>query len=819
MAAGRHSSAGAGPATNGGPGAAASGNGAGASLPAVQPSRYVGQRLRRKEDARLVTGRGRYVGDIVFPGMRHVAILRSQMAHATIASIDVAEARALPGVDLVVTAAEIAGKVGPYMPGPQAEVSELMQQRVGPTVRTLPMPVLAEGAVHWVGQPIAAVVAESRAVAEDALELIQVDYEALPVMVDPEKAIEPGAAQLHAAIAGNVAAEFVVEAGDADAAMASAAHVFRGRFSVGRQAGNPMETRGVVASFDGGTGDLAVWTTNARPHLVRGFIGKMLNVVLERVRVVSPDMGGSFGTGIFAEDVLIPFLAMELRRPMKWIEDRGENLTQARHSRDQIHFVEVCYEDDGRIVALKDRFLVDSGAWNHYAITVPYNAAAHVRNQFRIPALRVEGLSVLTNKAPVAPIRGAGRPEITFMLDRALDVVAQETGLDPVECRRRNLITPDEMPFDAGMPYRDGVDIVYDRGDFPAQLDQALQMFGYDAFRREQEQARREGRRIGVGVSGYMEGSGFGPYEGAIVRVDSTGHVSVYTGANPHGQGLETTLAQVCADQLGVRPEDVTVRSGDTGLIPYGIGTFASRSAVTAGTAVGTAAGIVREKVLALASELLEAAPGDLDLQDGVVTVSGAPSRRLTLREVAMAAAPGASNRPAGMAPVLEAEYYYEPPTVTWSSGTHVAAVEVDEETGFIRVLRYITVDDCGRMLNPTVVEGQIHGGVAFGLGNTLWEEVVYDEDGQVQTGTYMDYLLPTATDVPPIEVGHQEFLSEVNQFGIKGCGEGGAVGPLAAVTNAVVDALRPLKIRIDRVPLHPAQLLDLIEEAKAVAS
>jgi carbon-monoxide dehydrogenase large subunit len=804
----------------GGPAASASTPEAAPRLPSVQPSRYVGQRLRRKEDARLVTGRGRYVGDIAFAGMRHVAILRSQMAHATITSIDASEARAMPGVDAVFTAAEIAGKVGPYMPGPQAEVSELMQERVGPVVRTLPMPVLAEGKVFWVGQPIAAVVAESRAVAEDALELILVDYDPLPVVVDPEKAIEPGATQIHAAIEGNVAAQFVVDSGDVDAAIAAAAHVFRGRFEIGRQAGNPMETRGVVATFDGGTGDLAVWTTNARPHLVRGFIGKMLNIVLERVRVVSPDMGGSFGTGIFAEDVLIPFLAMELRQPMKWIEDRGENLTQARHSRDQIHFVEVGYEDDGRIVALKDRFLVDSGAWNHYAITVPYNAAAHVRNQFRIPALRVEGLSVLTNKAPVAPIRGAGRPEITFMLDRVLDVVAEETGLDPVECRRRNLITPDEMPFEARMPYRDGVEIVYDRGDFPAQLDQALEMFGYEDFRREQEQARREGRRIGVGVSGYMEGSGFGPYEGAIVRVDSTGHVAVYTGANPHGQGLETTLAQVCADQLGVRPEDVTVRSGDTGLIPYGIGTFASRSAVTAGTAVGTAAGMVREKVLAVAAELLEAAARDLELKDGVVTVSGAPARQITLREVARAAAPGSETKlPPGMAPVLEAQYYYVPPTVTWSSGTHVVAVEVDEDTGFVRVLRYITVDDCGRMLNPTVVEGQIHGGVAFGLGNALWEEVIYDSEGQVQTGTYMDYLLPTATDVPPIVVGHQEFLSDVNQFGIKGCGEGGAVSPLAAVANAVVDALRPLAIRIDRVPLHPSRLLELIEEGKAKAS
>jgi len=572
----------------------------------------------------------------------------------------------------------------------------------------------------------------------------------------------------------------------------------------------------VVATYESGTGDLTIWATNARLHLVRFFISGMMGVPLERIRVISPDMGGSFGTGVFSEDVLIPFLSQELRRPVKWVEDRGEHLMMARHGRDQIHFVEVGYEDDGRIVALKDRFLTDCGAHNPYAITVPYNAAAHIRNQFGIPAVRVEGISVLTNKAPVAPIRGAGRPEATFMLDRVLDVVAEETGLDPIECRRRNLIPADAMPADMNMPYRDGVPIIYDRGDFPAQLEQALELFGLDAFREEQAKARRDGRRIGVGVSGYMEGSGFGPHEGAIVRVDATGKVTVATGANPHGQGLETTLAQICADQLGVRPEDVTVRAGDTGLIPYGIGTFASRSAVTAGTAVGVSAGMVREKVLAVAAELLEASPADLELIDGVVSVSGAPTRKVTLREVARAAAPGPSSRlPAGQSPVLEATYYYVPPSVTWSSGTHVASVEVDEETGFIKVLNYVTVDDCGRMLNPTVVEGQIHGGVAFGLGNTLWEEVIYDSEGQIQTGTYMDYLLPTATDVPPITVGHQEFLSDVNQFGIKGCGEGGAVGPLAAVANAIVDALRPLKVRIDRVPIHPAQLLDLIEEAK----
>ena len=786
----------------------------------VRPHHYVGQRLRRKEDPRLVLGQGRYLADLVVPGMRHAAVLRSPVAHGRILALDASEALALPGVDAVLTGSDLVGKVGRFVEGGRLEISPLLVEQIHPEVKPLAMPVMALGEVHFVGQAVAVVVAASRYLAEDALELVRVEYEELPVVTGPEAALAPGAPVLHAQLGDNVAAHFVVQSGDVDAALARSPHVYRGRFEVARQASNAMEPRGVLATADAGTGELTVWCTNARPHLVRTFLSEMLGMALDRIRVVTPDMGGSFGTGVFTEDVLVPFLARELGRPVRWVEDRSENLLVTRHGRDQMHDVEVGYDDSGRILALKDRFLVDAGAYNQYAITVSFNAAAHARNQFDIADVRLEGMNVLTNKAPVAPVRGAGRPEVTFMMDRVVDVVAHATGLDPVECRRRNLVRPEQMPYRAGIPYRDGVDIVYDRADFPAQLDQLSDLVGYAAFREQQAEARRLGRRLGIGFSSYVEGSGFGPHEGALVRVDTNGRVTVYTGANSHGQGLATTLAQVCADQLGVTPDDVTVRMGDTNCIAYGIGTFASRSAVTAGTATGVAAALVREKALAIAADLLEVSASDLDLEEGTVRVRGTPSRELSLADVARAAAPGPRSRlPAGMDPVLEAEHYYVPPTVTWASGTHVAVVEVDEETGFVRVLQYMTVDDCGQMLNPTIVEGQVQGGVALGLGEALTEEVIYDASGQPLTGTYMDYLLPTTTEVPPITVGHQVFPSEVNPFGIKGCGEGGAVGPPAAIANAVVDALRPLDVRISRVPIRPEHLLELIEAAKAAAA
>ncbi len=784
----------------------------------VRPPHFVGRPLRRVEDQRLLTGRGRYLADLCLPGLLHAALLRSPIPHGRIAHLDVTAARRAEGVMAVLTAGDLEG-VGPFLEAARLEIAPALQERVRPEVKPLAMPLLAGERVRWVGEPVVMVVAASRALAEDALDLVEVVYDPLPPVLDPRAALEPGAPVLHPELQDNVAAHFRVEVGEPDRAFRQAPRRLRLELTMGRQAACAMEPRGVLASWEEGRGELTVWCTNARPHLVRSCIVQMLGLPAGSVRVIGPDMGGSFGTGLFQEDVLVPLAARRLGRPVRWVEDRRENLAVTRHARDQVHEVEVAFDTDGRIQGLRDRFWVDCGAYNPYAITVSYNSAAHLRNQFRIEHLSVEGWNVLTTKAPVTPVRGAGRPEATFVIDSVLERVARACGLDPAECRRRNLIPAEAMPYAAGMPYRDGKDIVYDGGDFPAQLEEALERFGYLEFRREQERARAEGRFLGVGVSSFMEGSGFGPHEGATVRVNEDGRITVLTGAKPHGQGLETTLAQVCADQLGVRPEDVTVLAGDTALIPHGVGTFASRSAVTAGTAVGVAAGQVRRKALAVAAELLEVAPEDLVLEEGTVHPRGLPGRGLDLATLARAAAPGPRCRlPEGMEPGLEATHYFVPPTVTWGSGTHVVAVEVDPETGLVRLLRYLTVDDCGQVLNPVVVRGQVMGGIAHGIGNGLLEEVAYGPDGQLLSGSFMDYLLPTAVEVPPLEVHHRCHLSQLNPFGIKGCGEGGAVPPPAAIAAAVADALRPLEVPVDRVPLHPERLWRAIRGAAARA-
>jgi carbon-monoxide dehydrogenase large subunit len=539
----------------------------------------------------------------------------------------------------------------------------------------------------------------------------------------------------------------------------------------------------------------------------------MLHLPETKVRVIAPPMGGSFGSGLYNEDILVGFLAMELGRPVRWIEDRRENLVNARHARDMVHEAEVAFDDDGRIHAIRDRFLVDCGAYNPYAVTVSYNVASNLRCQYRIDHMDVEGICVLTNKLPNTPVRGAGRPEATFVMERLVDLVARDLGIDPVEVRRRNLIPAELMPYDMGMLYRDGHQLVYDSGNFPAQLEKALALIEYPAVRKWQSLQQGAGRRVGLGLACHVEGSGIGPFEGALVRVDESGHVVVHSGSNSHGQSHETVLAQVCADALGVRPDQITVRQGDSALVPFGGGTNASRSAVTAGSAVRESSRQVRQKVLAVAGEMLEVDPVDLDMTDGVIFPRGLKEMSVTLAEVAQAAAPGpGSQAPPGSKPGLEATSYYVPPAVTFASATHAALVEVDEETGIVRLLRYVVVDDCGRPLNPAIVNGQLHGGVAHGVGNGLFEEALYDEAGQFLNASFMDYLLPTASDLPFFEVAHDNHASPLNPLGVKGVGEGGTTSAPVAIANAVADALWPQDVRITEMPLTPARLRGLIE-------
>ena len=776
---------------------------------------HVGTSVARKEDPRFIVGEGRYVGDIKLPGMLYAVALRSVHAHARILSIDPSAALELDGVVTFISMADLQGKVTNFPEPALSGLNPNIHKLINLDIKSQPMEALPSDRVLWVGQPIGYIVAENRYVAEDAAEIVDVEYEALPAITTFDEALADDAVLLHPELGSNVQQTYSVVTGDVDTEFASAPHVLSARLEMGRQIANAMEPRGMLATFDRGRNELQVWSTNIRPHLLREMLAEMLDMSAESIRCMGPDIGGSFGSGMFHEETMIPFLARELNRPVRWIEDRRENLQNTRHCRDQVHDVTVAFDDDGVISAVKTSFKVDFGAYSNYAITVSYNVAAHFRGPFKIDNFAIDCVGVLTNKAPVAPVRGAGRPEAAFVMDRIVDIVADSLSLDPIEVRRRNLISPNEMPYDMGIPYRDTKPVTYDQGDFPEQLDMALELVELDEWRRRQTSQLDGPLRIGIGVSSLMEGSGVGPHEGAIIRIDDTGSVSIITGAQPHGQGLETTLAQIAADQLRVDPSIVTVRPTDTSAIAHGVGTFGSRSGVTAGNAVAIASAKLREKILLVAGQVLEAAVIDLEVRDGRVQIKGMSDVGMSLVEVARAAAPGPGCRvPDGGSPGLEEQYYFVPPTVTWSSGTHVAVVEVDVETGFVKILDYASVDDCGRMLNPMIVRGQVHGGIAHGIGNALLEEAIYGPDGQLQSSTYVDYLMPTATDVPDIKVANREHHSILNPLGVKGVGEGGAVSPPAAIANAIVDALRPMGVQINRVPVSPEAVLMAIKEA-----
>ena len=778
-------------------------------------AKYFGASVKRKEDPRYLRGEGRFVDDIKLPGMLHVAFVRSPHAHARIAAIRTDAARRLPGVAHVFTFADLERWMKPLPlfgaipPGLAARVAVTMKQPH--------QLALCRDEARHVGEIVAMVLAGSRAVAEDGCELVEVDYEPLPALADVEAAARPDAPVLYAAWGDNIALSFKTGFGDVEAAFRQADARVRERFVIPRYVGMPIETRGVVAQWDARDGALTTWNGTQVVHFVQQGLVAALGLPPHKIRVIAPDVGGGFGTKAngYAEDLLIPAAAIVSRRPVKWTEDRREHMMGSAHARAQVHDIEIAARRDGTMLAVRDRILVDLGAYNSWGIVLPYNTVAHLLGPHRVPNLDVECRGVVTTKTPNAPYRGAGRPETVFAMDRIVDCLARELAMDPAELRRRNFLAAADLPYELHIPYRDGNPLVYDSGDFKAGLEAALRAVGYEALRAEQAQLRGQGIHRGIGISSYVEGTAIGPYEGATVRLDASGHAVVATGACCQGQGHETSFAQIAADALGIPLEAVTIVGGDTAAIPFGVGTFASRSAVNAGSSIHEASGRVKDKLVAAASALLEAAPADIDLADGMVSVRGAPASAIPISKVIQASIPTFA-KPGVASPDFEATVYHHQPTVTYTSATHVAVVDVDTGTGAVKLLRYLVAHDCGTIINPVIVEGQIHGGVAQGVGGGLLEEMVYDEQAQLLTGTFMDYLVPTAMELPAIETVHLEYPSPRNPLGLKGIGEGGAISPPAAIANAVEDALAPFGVRVTRTPLGPSVVLGLLEQAAA---
>jgi aerobic carbon-monoxide dehydrogenase large subunit len=738
--------------------------------------------------------------------MLWLAVVRSPHAHARIARIDGDAAARTPGVAVVLTQAELpecAGSVPPLVPTPEFPRYH--------------HPVLAAGRVTYAGEAIAVVVAESAYVAADAGEQVRVDYEPLPAAVSPETALAPGAPLVHEDWLGNLAGVSESATGSVADGFAKASAVVEMRLYYPRVAGMPIEPRAVLASHDAETGLLTVWLSTQVPFAVRSAIAAALGMAEERVRVIAPDVGGGFGVKghVYPEDILVPAVARRLGRPIKWIETRREHFLTAAADRDQAHTARLGLGKDDSIVALETEFTRDHGAHTTLGEAITYNTINHLVGPYRVPNYRGVGRNVVTHKTFAAAYRGAGRPEANFVLDRLLDRAARQIGLDPAELRRRNLVRFEEMPWRTGLNYRDGVPIAYDPADYVRMFDLTLEKLGYAGWRALQAERRGSSRPIGLGISAYVEGTGIGPFEGANVRVDPDGTVFADIGVSSQGQAHETTLAQICADALSVPIEQVVIRGGDTQLLGYGMGTIASRVAAVAGPAVSRAARETARKARIVAADFFECAPEDVVLERGRVMVAGVPGKSVTLAEVARTAVRSRALADAG-GPGLNACAFHYPDTVAWAFGVHAVVLEVDVESCEIRLLKYVAAHDCGRPINPMIVEGQIHGGLAQGVGTALGEELLYDDAGQLLTGTFMDYPMPRAEDMPPLEVHHLDFPSPINELGIKGVGESGVVSPAAAIGNAVEDALWECGVRVTRVPLTPARIFELLRAGPA---
>lgn len=768
----------------------------------------LGAAVRRSEDPRLVTGRGRYTGDVQLPGMLEARIVRSPHAHARLLRIDAEAARRHPGVVAVWTHADLEGLQQP-----------MAMHIPHPAIRHPKTPhVLARDHVRYAGEAVTVVIAEDRYVAEDAAALVEVDYEVLPAASALDAAARPGAPLVHADALGNVAASVAIEFGNAEAAIARAAVVVRERFVLTRGSGQALETRATVAHYDRALDQLIVWDTTQGPVGVRNALAGVLGLPRERVRVIAGDVGGGFGPkmAFYPEEILVPYAALRLGRPVRWVESRGESFLATTSEREQIHDVAVAADAEGRLLGLLDNFLYETGAYINYGLIVPTVTATHLLSLYRIPSAKITFDAIFTNRMFVSPYRGAGRPYAAFVIERLLDRIAAELGLDAAEVRRRNLIRPEDLPYRPPVTFVDGGPFEHDSGDYPALLADALEAIDYDGVRAAQAEWRRQGRYVGAAVACYAEATGIGPYEGARVRVGRDGRIAVATAVASQGQGQETTLAQIVAGRLGVRVTDVAVTVGDSDAYPWGFGTYASRAAVMAGNAVAIAADRVATLAKEAAAQVLEAAVDDLELAEGAVCVRGARDRRVTLGELATRSEGGrdGSRVVPAVRPGLEAEGFFYSTRAAVAAGVHACVVEVDAETGVARILRYAVAHDCGRILNPMIVEGQVLGGVAQGISGALYERLVYDDAGQLLTGTLMEYALARAGDLPPIVLSHRESPSPHNPLGIKGVGESGTVPGHAVVAGAVADALRPLGVRIVKMPFTAAELRALIREA-----
>jgi len=774
----------------------------------VAKAGQIGQRHLRVEDPPLLPGKGRFVDDLHFPHMLEAAFVRSPHAHALIRNIDVAAARSLPGVKAVLTLADIS--------------SYLSSERLPLQFRAKDLPpditpfALAKNEVAFVGEAVVIVIAQSRYIAEDAAALVSVDYDPLPVVADCKQGVARGAPTARRGKASNVILEIRQAYGDIDAAFAHAPRRTRLNLKQHRGAAHPIEGRGVLAVYDENQDLLTVWSSTQLAHELRVALMEMLRRDENQVRVVAPDVGGGFGSKyiIYPEEIVVAIASLHLRRPTKWIEDRREQFLAAIQERDQYWELEAAFDDQGRLLGIRGNMIHDQGAYTPQGTNMPYNASTAVPGPYILPAYDLRVSVVETNKVAAAPVRGAGYPEGTFAMERVLDRIAGELGLDRAEVRRRNLVPLDKMPYLSPLKARSGSPVALDSGDFQLCQQTTLDAIDYADFPERQRNARAEGRYIGIGIGNGVKGTGRGPFESGLVRIGRSGRISVYTGAMPMGQGIKTALAQICAEQFDVSPDDVTVVAGDTAAVPLGQGGFASRQTVTAGSSVHLAAVTVRVKALRVAAHILEASQEDLVMRDGRIEIAGAPGSGLRLGQIAEAVSgvPGYS-MPGKFEPGLESMQNFMPAALTYGMGCHAVEVEVDINTCGIRILRYVVVSDSGRMVNPMIVEGQIAGGVAHGIGNALYEWMGYDEQAQPVTTTFADYLLPSATEVPFIEIKALDFPSPLNPLGVKGVGEVGCLPAGAAIISAVENALQPFGIQIEEIPLLPARLFALIDK------